>query len=671
MASSGSFNTSSYKTSDKTTHYLIFSWEESSQSIANNTTTIKWTIKGYSNGGYVKAQNITLKINNAVVFKHLVGTDGQINLYNGTVVASGTHTISHNDDGTKTFTAYLEGGLYIWEPNCSGSKTYTLDTIPRKSSLSVANGTLGTAQTLTVTRQASSFTHTIIAKCGDASATVCTKSTSTSISFTPPLSWASQNATGTSVSVTYTITTYNGNASVGSNSYTKTCSIPASVKPSCSLTVTDAMGYADIYGGYLKGLSKFKVVVSATPSYGSPIASYKTSANGSNYTASSFTTGVLTGAGTLKVRTTVTDKRGRTATDSKSLTVLDYSKPLITALSVHRSDADGTANDRGEFVRVVFSSYVTALNNKNTAAYKLEYKKTTDPEYTIVELADYNNNYAVSNASYIFAADSGSSYNVRLTVTDAFDSGPKTTTASTGFTIMHWLASGLGMAIGKIAELAGVLDIGFKTRFYGGILPVLLPAETHLNDVLTPNIYSGENTSNYNYKNCPLASGTFSLEVVAQGPGNQIRQVISQCHKTAPVSYERTYYTSAWGEWQLKPNMVDSGWIELALGSEFRQYGTGNSVRYRKIGNIVEVRGIVAPVADIAGGTDMHTIATLPSGARPAEALYTICQGSSNCTWLFRVNSSGTLDFSRYRNGGTTATAGAGTWLPFQMTFMV
>lgn len=671
MASSGSFNTSAYKTNDGTTHYLIFSWEESSQSIANNTTTIKWTIKGYSTGGYVKAQNITLKINNAVVFEHLKDTDGQINLFNGTVVASGTHTISHNADGTKTFTAYLEGGLYAWAPNCSGSKTFTLDTIPRKSSLSVGNGTLGKAQTLSVTRKSNSFTHTITAKCGDASITVCKKSEDTSISFTPPLSWASENPTGTSVSVTYTITTYNGSTSVGSNSYTKTCSIPDSVKPSCSLTVTDAMGYADIYGGYLKGLSKFKVVVSATPAYDSAIASYKTSANGSNYTKSSFTTGVLTGSGTLKVSTTVTDKRGRTAADSESLTVLDYSKPLITALSVHRCNVDGTANDQGEYVKVVFSSSVTALGNKNTATYLLEYKKTSTSAYTSVNLSDYTNKYVVSNAEYIFKADSGSSYNVRLTVEDNFNKHSKATSASTGFTIMHWLASGLGMAIGKIAELTGVLDIGFKTRFYGGILPVLLPAETDLNDVLTPNIYTGENTSTYNYKNCPLTSGTFSLEVVAQGPGNQIRQIISQCHKTAPVSYERTYYTSAWGEWQLKPSMVDSGWIELALGSEFRQYGTGNAVKYRKIGNIVEVRGIVAPVADIEGGVDMHTIATLPSGARPVEALYAICQGSSNCTWLFRVNSSGTLDFSRYRNGDTTATAGAGTWLPFQMTFMV
>lgn len=442
---------------------------------------------------------------------------------------------------------------YVEGIHSTGTKSFTLDTIPRKSTLLVGNGTLGTAQALTVTRKSTSFTHTIVAKCGSASTTICSKSSSTSISFTPPLAWASQNTSGTSLSVTYTITTYNGSTSIGSNSYTKTCSIPASVKPSCKVTVEDANGYLSTYGAYIKGKSKFKVVVTPTIAYGSAIASYSTAANSSTYTAASFTTGALKSYGTLTVKATVKDKRGRSGTASASLTVWDYASPSITKLEVRRCNSDGTANDQGEYVQVTFSGKVTSLESKNTATYTLYHKKTSDPDsaYTAVTFAEYANNYAVSNATYIFAADASSSYNVRVIATDDFDSGSKATTASTGFTIMHWLASGLGMGIGKLAELAGVLDIGFKTRFMGGILHPVLEPETDLNDVRTPNTYVGANVSTYNYGNCPagLTSGTFSLEVIGMGEEGQVKQKLTYCHKTAAKAWERIYYSSAWGEW--------------------------------------------------------------------------------------------------------------------------
>lgn len=647
---------------------ITLSITQNSQSITNNTSnvTVKVTAKctsGSYNALGTSSGSITID-GTKYSFSNIKYNTSHASTWSG-VVMTKIVDVTHNPDGTKTLSC---SASFVTKGNsgtvsCSGSKTLT--TIPRKSTLSVGNGTLNTAQTLTVTKQASTFTHTITAKCGTASVTVCTKSTDASISFTPPISWASQNTTGTTVSVTYEITTYNGSTSVGSNSYIKTCSIPANVKPNVTITVTDPTGYADTYGGYLKGISKFKVVVDAAPAYGSAIASYNTTANGLTYSVSSFTTGVLTSSGTLKVASTVIDKRKRGGTASESLTVLDYSKPLITALSVHRCDKNGTANDQGEYVKVVFSSSVTSLSSKNTAAYKLEYKKTSVSTYTAVTLTSYANNYAVSSGSYIFAADSGSSYNVRVTVTDKFGSGSKATTASTGFTIMHWLASGLGMAIGKVAELSGVLDIGFKTRFSGGLLyPVIVPG-TDFNDLRTPNTYVGANASSSNYVNCPLSSGTFALEVISTGESGQVLQRLTRCYKTDPTVYERLYYSDSWSEWT-------GGWFYPTLNSQFKMYGTStsdNQVRYRKDGRIIEVRGIVTPTSEIAGGTTIHTIFTLPDGYRPSSPIYVPCQGSGNHIWLLRITTAGEVGFSRYRNGSDTAACPAETWLPFQVTF--
>lgn len=558
MAWSGSFQTTKCKNLS-----LLISLSEQSQSIENNTTTIAWKISGYRTDGatgYITCGGFKLVINGTTVYSK--SEDYRIDVYNGTVVASGTTTISHNSDGTKSFSASAEAGIYYHDVNCSGSGTFTLPTIPRKSSLKVAGGTLGSAVTLNVTRQSNNFTHSIKAVCVNSTlyikadgstSTTEVKHSGTSISFKPPINWAQQNTTGDSVAVTFTITTYNGNTNIGS-AYSSpsrvTYTIPDSVKPSCQLEITDPTGNKDKYGGYLKGLSKFKVVIKPTLGQGSPIQTYRTTINGQIYPASSFTTDVLTTSGTVAINTTITDKRGRSGTASENPTVLEYSKPSITALSVHRSNEDGTPNDvNGKSIKVVFSSSVTSLSRQNHARYKLEYKKTTETAYTSVALP-YDDNYAVNNAVYIIKdADNGSSYNVRVIVTDNFDSGSKTTTASTGFTIMNWLASGLGMAIGKVAELTNVLDIGFMTRFMGGILHPVLEPNTDLNDVRTPNTYVGANISTHKYLNCPLTSGTFSLEVIGMGEEGQVKQRLTYCHKTQAKAWERIYYASAWGEW--------------------------------------------------------------------------------------------------------------------------
>lgn len=361
----------------------------------------------------------------------------------------------------------------------TGSKTFTLDTIPRKSTLSVGNGTLDTPLALTVTRKSTNFSHTIVAKCGSASTTICSKSKSDSITFTPPLSWASQNTTGTSLSVTYTITTYNGDTSVGSNSYSKTCSIPAKVAPSCKITVEDANGYLSTYGAYIKGKSRFKVVVTPTTSYGSAIASYSTTANGSTYTSASFTTGTLKSHGTLTIKATVKDKRGRSGTASVSLTVWNYAAPSITKLDVRRCNSDGTANDQGEYVQVTFSGKATSLENKNTVTYTLYHKKTSDGSFTTVSLPDYTGQYSVSNATYIFPAETGSSYDVRFAVKDAFSTVTSNTSASTAFTIMHFSAGGTGIGIGKVSESENLLDIGIPVIFREGVVTKLLWSGGH------------------------------------------------------------------------------------------------------------------------------------------------------------------------------------------------
>lgn len=466
---------SALNTSNQYIKYKI-TIKQNSTSVDNNTTNVTVTVNFYrTNTGYTTYGNGTVycKINgttySASVTTSQKITNSGINLFTKTL------NIPHAADGTKTLTcsAWIDHSQVT---SSEQSYSMALTTIPRKSTMTVANGTLGTSQTITVTRQASSFTHTIKAVCGSSTLYIKadgTTSTSSvthgdcSIPFTPPVSWASQNTTGRSVTVKYIITTYNGTASVGSNSYTRTCTIPdiSGIRPTCTISVSDPLGYATTYGGYIKGMSKLKISIAGSPKYSTTIKSYSTTVNGSTYTASSFTTGVLKTSGTVTVSTKVTDARGISSKEATAdVTVLDYSAPYVSKLNIIRCNEDGTENEAGAYVKVIFNGSASSLNSKNTVTYALKYKKTSDTSYTTVNLSNYNNNYSVSEASTMFAADTGSSYDVDVVATDAFTSYTRSGTASTEQTIMHFNAAGNGMGIGKLSEYENMLDIGWLTH---------------------------------------------------------------------------------------------------------------------------------------------------------------------------------------------------------------
>lgn len=450
---------------------LKFSWWENSQSVANNTTTIGWKMELIS-GSSGRIDSDTSKTWSVTINGTKYSGTNTVGIGNNATktLASNTTTITHNSNGTKTFSYSFSqsfSGITFSGTSLgtkSGSGSGTLDTIPRKSTLSASNGTLGTAQTLTVTKEDSSFTHTITYTCGSASGTVSTKSSATNISFTPPLSLASQNTTGTAVSVTFTITTYSGDTSLGSNSKTISCAIPSSVKPTVSLSVADVYTYRATYGAYVQGKSKLNINIDASGSYGSKITSYNTTIDGKTYTTASVTTSTLSGSGTLTIKTTVVDSRGRTASTTWDVNVLAYSSPKVTSLSAKRCDANGNSNSSGAYLKVTFGATITSLNNKNTAKYTVQYKKSSASEYKSATLTNYAGNYAVSGGTYIFAAES-SAYNIILTATDAFSDYSKTATGSSANMLWSIVSKGLGLAVGKIAELSGFFDVGYDAVF--------------------------------------------------------------------------------------------------------------------------------------------------------------------------------------------------------------
>ena len=468
MALSGSLSTNSGWVSEAgLTLYYVLDWT-ATQSIPNKTSTISWTLRSEGTFTYgVAERTLNVTIGGETVYSktdRVMRGIGQI--------ASGSTTLNHNADGTKSFNISINAAVYYTTVNCTASQTFTLNTIAGKSTLSVGNGTLGTEQTLTVTKQDESFQHIITAVCGGKYyATVCEKSSTKSIKFTPPLSWAQANTGGTSVSVKYTIVTYNGSSQVGSNEYTVSCTIPKndSTIPTASISISDVNGYKSTYGAYIQGKSALKITVTASGKYGATIKSYKITADKKTYTSTPATTSVLSNTGTQTVQAVVTDTRDFPVTATSNITVLAYEAPKISSLSVKRCDANGNADSSGAYLAVTFSASITSLNSKNTASYSIQYKKTTENTYC-EPISIEGGNYSPSNAIYIFEADTASSYDITVTATDNFSSISKYGKGPSISVLWSKLRKGLGYAIGKVAEMEGFFEVGFKSIFHKGIL---------------------------------------------------------------------------------------------------------------------------------------------------------------------------------------------------------
>lgn len=121
MALSGSVTTSKYDG-----RYLRLEWT-ATQSVANNTSTIKWTLSAV--GGNVKWYNtgpVTVVIDGTTVYNYT----GRTSMYTGTV-KTGTITLSHNSSGSKSFSISVRAAIYSSSVNCTGSGSFTLDKIAR------------------------------------------------------------------------------------------------------------------------------------------------------------------------------------------------------------------------------------------------------------------------------------------------------------------------------------------------------------------------------------------------------------------------------------------------------------------------------------------------------------------------------------------------------------
>ena len=334
-----------------------------------------------------------------------------------------------------------------------GMSAYTLD--------------MGTQVTLYTNRQSSAATHTLRYSFFSVNQTIAT-GVADSCAWTPPVSLAAQIPNAASGWGTLLCDTYVNGKLVSTKSCTFTLRVPASVAPTISgVSIAEATaGIAAQFGAYVRTRSTLAVSIAASGAQGSTVSSCRTTLDGAAYTGASFTSNTLNTAGSLTLTVTVTDSRGRTASTTRTIAVLDYSPPSLTKFTAERCNSSGTAPQMdGTRVRVSVGGSVSPVGTKNAISCTVYYKTSSASAWTQAA-AISPSSYSVNTTNLLLPQtfNALSSYDLKVRLQDSFYYIEQTVSIGTKQVMMDFYKDGSGVAFGKVAETPGAVEFGWPVK---------------------------------------------------------------------------------------------------------------------------------------------------------------------------------------------------------------
>lgn len=505
-----------------------------------------------------------------------------------TLIISHTFGISHNDDGTKSATITVSGGLAgTTISSLKTSKTVTFPTIARASTItSASNVTLGNAPTIKWTPYAKSFWYKLKFSIGQWSHTTGaihpnTTSTFSYSSYQLPISdVAPQITTGKTGTVTVLLSTYSDGAcktKVGSTqNKTLTATVPSSAGPQMtSVTLTKVNSNSTIRDQWgnisLEGYTRYDIEANASTQYDADVVTFNisgaytatvvppTTSNWRHRDYITYNGPIITGSGTKNFTVSVTDSRGYTsAALTQSDTVYPYAAPKINEFKVARNDQDDTLLD------VYIDCSYSDCANHNSVDVTLRYKKTDETSYTEYDSQRLNPvpvNQWFTVPGLTFSEEY--SYDLQILLEDVLG-GTALTTAMlpTANVLLDFRAGGKGLGIGKIAE-HDRLEVGLDSDFSGDV---------YLTDTSSKGVY---------VNNTPL------LDYVSQGQqtgyglrisGHTVTIAQGESNKSVTVPDNNTTYalsgSAQSGGYQLTLNSsgTDSSTVTIPTGSGGNTY---------------------------------------------------------------------------------------------------
>ena len=517
--------------------------------------------------------------------------------------------------------------------------------------------------TISISRAASNLVHTIQWSKDETFQTginsLATKTTATSYTWKPAYSFGS-NISGTSEQFYIRVVTYNGSSagtSVGNEVLPLTIRVPnnSSTRPTITWDSTPVQPYPALGSPfadyYVQGKNGVRATFTRAAQAGASIASTEVTVDGKSvsYSASSgyATSGTFTKSGSIKVTVVITDSRGYTVTNIRTITVRPYSAPIIlppegsSSVICARANASGTLSSAGKRLHLEVGRTISSVGGSNSGRIRF---KIDNGSWIIPD----GGAYATTVTKYITPYDSSSdvfettkTYTVTIEAADNSVLGGVTTmvvTIPSAEINLHLRRYGNGIGIGQYSQDYKTLQIspewGVQGRVYGlGWLPRITSGS--VNDYYTPGRYAIFTTDKDSISDLPagVANQPYGgVLTVISSSGNAYSDIAAQTNvyfiqefRTLDGSYEweRLIYINASGSW------VRGGWRRLypqpnastvsltySSNSIFSDL-SGFSLYQSGVNCILYVNAAPAAVAV----TSFTTVGTIPEGARPNAAV--------------------------------------------------
>lgn len=385
---------------------------------------------------------------------------------------TGWFTVANKTSGTTSLAIRLYSGSGSSRDN---TYTYSLAVDPAKSVVSATSGYAGTPLTISITRYSTAFTHTLKYSIGSASGTIATKTTATSVTWTPAMSLCNQMPSALQRTCTITCETYSGTTLVGSSTTTMELLVPKNVQlepqAGCAVVSPYNVGTrAEAIAAFVQGYSKAELTINASKistanSYGATPKSYRVSFEGVSIEAAPYRTGLLTSAGTKQITLYITDTRDRTTSITVDFTVYNYSGPTMSGISIFRCLSNGTASEEGTYISAKATAAYSALGGANSITLSVRYGKSGG---SLGSYSDMASGQALVIGGGNVLADS--TYIVELKLIDRLGQGAiYTDYIDTVSVFFKGGDGGTSAGFGKPPERDNVLDVAWDLQTRGDL----------------------------------------------------------------------------------------------------------------------------------------------------------------------------------------------------------
>lgn len=445
MSSNGSFNTNSYDG-----RHVQFSWNVASQSVANNNTTINWSISAVGGrSSWYKSNPTGVYINGNCVYYN--GT--RVQQYKGTI-ASGSYTIGHNSEGNASFSASVSSAIYSASVNCNGSGSWSLPQIARYPVIQSASDFDDTGNpSLTFTNPSRLYPIRVKIEANGNTQLITRDIGNNATSYTFNLTESERNKlrkltpNSNKLSVLLTVCAMNGNSELSASVLGRTMTI-VNANPTVEkneyydsnkktsditednqiiirnnsnlefkLTNLIALKYAT--------LSKVEVLLNGITK--------SATLSSSSVPSQVINFGIVNSSSNLTASISVIDSRGNRTSYSKDITIIDWVQPSAIINCQRENNFYSTTH-------LTVDGSISSINDKNVIKIQYQYKKTTDTNYSTL-------NTIQDNTQTSFEIDNKFAWDIRVIVSDLIGSTTYNLFVDKGIPIVYFdrLLSSMGV----------------------------------------------------------------------------------------------------------------------------------------------------------------------------------------------------------------------------------